>query len=74
MVAGAAAVRQKISAELRPDITLKVNGQVQELEKDAISYQGSTYLPVRAVGEAMGMEVDWKQDPDRLPERRLEGR
>ena len=59
VAAGAAAVRQKISAELRPDITLKVNGQVQELEKEAISYQGSTYLPVRAVGEAMGMEVDW---------------
>ena len=31
--AASSAVRQKITAELRPDITLKVNGEVQELKK-----------------------------------------
>ncbi|MBC5731336.1 PepSY domain-containing protein [Pseudoflavonifractor hominis] len=59
MAAGAAVVRQKITAELRPDITVKVNGKVQDLDKDAISYNGSTYLPVRAIGEAVGMDVNW---------------
>lgn len=63
--AASSAVRQKITAELRPDITLKVNGEVQELKKGdgkelyAITYNGTTYLPVRAVGEAVGMEVRW---------------
>ena len=63
--AASSAVRQKITAELRPDITLKVNGEVQELNKGdgkelyAITYNGTTYLPVRAVGEAVGMEVRW---------------
>ncbi|MBS6215725.1 MAG: PepSY domain-containing protein [Clostridiales bacterium] len=59
MAAGAAVARQKITAELRPDITVKVNGTVQDLDKDAISYNGSTYLPVRAIGEAVGMDVNW---------------
>ena len=58
MAAGAAVARQKITAELRPDITVKVNGTVQDLDKDAISYNGSTYLPVRAIGEAVGMDVN----------------
>ena len=31
--AASSAVRQKITAELRPDITLKVYGEVQELKK-----------------------------------------
>ena len=63
--AASSAVRQKITAELRPDITLKVNVEVQELKKGdgkelyAITYNGTTYLPVRAVGEAVGMEVRW---------------
>lgn len=63
--AASSAVRQKITVELRPDITLKVDGKVQELKKGdggelyAITYNGTTYLPVRAVGEAVGMEVRW---------------
>ena len=62
MAAGAAVARQKITAELRPDITVKVNGTVQDLDKDAISYNGSTYLPVRAIGEAVGMDVNWDSE------------
>ncbi|NCE63468.1 hypothetical protein D1159_02450 [Pseudoflavonifractor sp. 524-17] len=57
--ATAAVVRQKVTAELRPDITLKVNGQAQNLDKAPLSYNGTTYLPVRAVGEMVGMKVDW---------------
>lgn len=64
-VAASGAVRQKIEAELRPDIVVKVNGKTQTYQghdgkaQYAISYNGTTYLPVRAVGEAVGMDVDW---------------
>ncbi len=69
LTAGAAAatgaVRQAISAELRPDITVELNGTEQSLRDAngnpiyAISYNGSTYLPVRAIGESVGMTVNW---------------
>ena len=67
-VAAADAVRRTVTAELRPDITVKVNGDEQNL-KDGngnavypIIYNGSTYLPIRAVGQLAGMTVDWDDD------------
>lgn len=64
-VAAADAVRRNITAELRPDITVELNGSKQSL-KDGngnavypIIYNGSTYLPVRAVGQLAGMNVNW---------------
>ena len=58
-VAGAVATRQQITAELRPDISLQLNGQTQALDKSIIAYNGTTYLPIRNIGELMGMDVDW---------------
>ncbi len=67
-VAAADAVRRNITAELRPDIAVEMNGTKQTL-KDAngnvispIIYNGSTYLPVRAVGELAGMTVYWDEN------------
>ena len=59
VVAGAAATRQQITAELRPDISLTLNGQTQALDKSIIAYNGTTYLPIRNIGELLGMDVDW---------------
>ena len=59
VVAGAVATRQQIIAELRPDISLQLNGQAQALDKSIIAYNGTTYLPIRNIGELMGMDVDW---------------
>lgn len=66
MAVGAAAANiQRITADLRPDIAVYVNG-VQQTFRDTkgnpvspIQYNGTTYLPVRAVANAAGMEVDW---------------
>ena len=63
--AAASAVRQTITAQLRPDITVELNGSKQTLQDSQgnpiypISYNGSTYLPIRAIGETMGLTVDW---------------
>ena len=66
MVVGAAAATvQKITADLRPDITVKVDGDKQTLvDKNGnivypVTYTGTTYLPVRALGNVIGMEVGW---------------
>ena len=58
-VAAGAAARQQITAELRPDIGLTLNGQSQTLDKTIIAYNGTTYLPIRSIGELLGMDVDW---------------
>lgn len=56
---------QKITADLRPDIKLVQDGKYEVL-KDAsgnilypLSYNGSTYLPIRSVATLAGKEVNW---------------
>ena len=63
--ANAADTLKTITASLNYGITIKYNGEVQEM-KDAnsnrvypISYEGTTYLPVRAVANLLGIEVNW---------------
>lgn len=65
--ANAAGTLKEISAYLNYGITVKYNGETQAL-KDAsgstvypITYNGTTYLPVRAVSNMLGIAVDWDQ-------------
>lgn len=63
--ASAAGESKEIKAYLNYDITVTYNGEVQVLKDAAgnrvypISYEGTTYLPVRAVSNMLGVEVDW---------------
>lgn len=63
--AGAASGIQQIIADLRPDITVEVDGMARTMtDKNGktvypISYEGTTYLPVRALGEILGQTVEW---------------
>lgn len=56
-----------VSAQLRPDMTIIIDGAVQTFynaqgqEVHPILCDGTTYLPVRAIGEVMGKNVDWNQ-------------
>lgn len=58
---------QKITATLKPDITVIIDGETQTF-KDAngdivypIIYEGTTYLPIRAIGNIMEKEVGWNE-------------
>lgn len=59
------ATREAIVVELHPDFSIVVDGVAQRFQ-DAngalvypILYEGSNYLPVRAIGELMGKSVRW---------------
>ncbi len=59
---------ERISAQLRPDFTVVVDGKTRtftNVNGDAVYpllYDGSTYLPVRSIGELMGKEVNWNSN------------
>lgn len=59
------AVTQNIAAQLRPDFTIVVDGaeatfrDVNGTVVYPLLYNGSTYLPIRAIGELMGKTVSW---------------
>ena len=67
MGANADAVRQQIVAYMNPGITIKYDGEVV-IPTDAngvrvypVMYNGTTYVPVRAISGLLGLEVDWDQ-------------
>ena len=55
----------RVSARLVPDRTIVVDGEVQTFytvagqEAHPLSYGGTTYLPVRSIGELMNKDVGW---------------
>lgn len=65
-------VVEKIEAELRGDFTVVVDGVKQTFRDvngnvvEPVLYNGTTYLPVRAIGEMMGKTVYWYQDEKRI--------
>ncbi len=59
MSATAASHLTEIKAYLNHGINITLNGQPWTPPQTPITYEGSTYLPVRAVAEAVGINVDW---------------
>jgi len=64
---GAAGLISEIKAELRRDFTVRVDGEKQIFRNAdgervyPLLYEGTTYLPVRAIGELMGKTVYWDE-------------
>ena len=64
---GAAGLITKITAELRQDFTIRVDGEKQSFRNAEgekvypILFEGTTYLPVRAIGELMDKTVYWDE-------------
>lgn len=54
-----------VTATLRPDVTVRIDGiacdfyNAQGKEVHPILYNGTTYIPLRAVGELMDKNVNW---------------
>lgn len=42
--------------------TMLINGRIKQIPKSAEIRDGRTYVPIRALGEAIGADVSWMQD------------
>ncbi|MFF2484202.1 stalk domain-containing protein [Paenibacillus sp. NPDC058071] len=47
----------KISALLRPDYTVKVDGKKVDMKNAPITYNNNTYIPLREAGNVLGYKV-----------------
>ena len=61
----AAAASGTVTARLQPDVTVVIDGSartfynVQGQEVHPIGYDGTTYVPIRSIGELMDRNVNW---------------
>ena len=68
LLPAAGAASTPISAYLSPDVTIVVDDisrtfyNAQGNETHPVMYNGTTYLPIRAIGELMGKNVNWDQN------------
>lgn len=53
-------IKTLIGKQIQGEIPVKINGE--ELDKKAIYVDGTSYLPVRAIGDALGMDVKYDAD------------
>ncbi len=61
---GAQAVKQYIAKEVNYPII--VNGKTFKADKPIVSINGSTYMPLAVMGNALGVKVAWNGDKKRI--------
>lgn len=52
---------QKVEAYLRPDFTVRLNGQPVALPEPPLVYNGNSYLPFKLIGTMLGAQVSWDE-------------
>lgn len=60
--AQASSVLEEVKAFVNKEIKFELNGQPWYPKDEIITYDDSTYLPVRAVAEALNIAVDYEHD------------
>lgn len=58
--AAASTAIQKITASVRSDFNVELDGVKVDLKNDPLAYNGSSYLPVKEISELLGKEVNFK--------------
>lgn len=64
-ISASAAETETVTVQLSPNITVTLNGEIQTMTDVngnpvyPVLYGGTTYLPIRAVGNMLGLDVDW---------------
>lgn len=68
----AAGLIEQVTSEIRRDFTIVIDGKEQTFRNAQgeqvypLLYDGTTYLPVRAIGNLMGKTVYWYEDEKRI--------
>lgn len=52
---------QKVEAYLRPDFTVRLNGDPVPMPESPLIYNGSSYLPLKLTGELLNAQVSWDE-------------
>lgn len=53
-------VIKKVTATVRSDFSIELNGGTVSLQNPPLAYNGSSYLPVREIASLLGVNVDFK--------------
>lgn len=57
--AAAQTIIEKVTASVRNDFTVELDGEKVQLKNAPLAYKGASYLPVRDVAELVGKDVDF---------------
>ncbi|MCS7459388.1 copper amine oxidase N-terminal domain-containing protein [Paenibacillus doosanensis] len=55
-------VLQRVEAYLRPDFSIVLDGKAIQLEGPTLVYQDKSYLPLKELGNMLGVNILWKGD------------
>lgn len=58
----AANIIERVTASIRTDYTVELDGKPIDLEKSPLVYDGSSYLPVREIAGILGHSVDFEKN------------
>ena len=53
-------VMKKVTATIRSDFSIELNGKSVTLKNSPLAYDGNSYLPVREIASLLGTDVDFK--------------
>lgn len=53
-------ITKKVTATVRNDFSIEVDGKKANLERSPLAYDGLSYLPVRELATILGTDVDFK--------------